>query len=449
MAVASAILGQQVFRTKMSQTSRQTKNVASKPGVTGPRKRTTNVSRKPVIKRSKIQPSVQTVYTSGPKPKRKSPMAAVVVSNVHAEDFRGVQTRKVSGKQILPTVPNKRMYNQNLTAASPKRHNMGDNVAKRLKTKAPWYQALNDPKHGEGCKIPDAVGTETATVQIVTEVPVTVNAGGVSGCRVRFPFPNSTGGGLNAYNYQVTDPTATAAAIIWSDGVLPANNPPGKVFQQNAVMVTNSIGSRIVSASVTAIPEISSLSNSGEMCAYVFPWSGVERRFASPLTYASYTTLQDSSTLPVNQMKPLAARWYPVSMGDAEAGGLDYHDFIVPGAIPPQAQGVAVTPEWQFGVICSGMTASVGTVKFEIVINFEYLVLLNIMDLVDVGPSRVDEFEEQFTLKCISEEPVTGVVPLSHIGAAPSPVIDVPDPTGFGFLANIIKEVAPLAISLF
>jgi len=310
-------------------------------------------------------------------------------------------------------------------------------VQKRLKTKSPWYSSIVDPIKGAGAKIPDANGTETGTLQTVQEIAVLTNANGVSGFKLRTPYPNSLAAAGASGNYYYTGAGSTAANLGW--GSVAIGGDPLAVAD---TLKAYTRGVRIVSGCIIAMPELATLSDSGEMCAFVTPFGSS----AATVSYIDLVKNYDSTTVPVNAKLPIKASWYPTSMADTSGYTFDYTTFV-----PPNDVLAAASVDWEFGVVCTGLTASTGQVKFKIVVNYEYIPLYNVMDIIDSAESPQDGVEEGLVQTWIQELPSTGTVSMKAATSAPAAVTEQvpPDQTfGFGMLFDVIKEIAPIALAL-
>jgi hypothetical protein len=323
-----------------------------------------------------------------------------------------------------------------------------DSIQSRLKKKSPWFDSIMSPISGGGVKIPDPIGTNTGTYQHVQNVTVGVNAAGISGLRICSPYINQfVKTSANGSNYQVTGTTSTLATTNWG----PGGAIVGDMIAFNAIpalMKANAQSHRVVSAAVTAQAEISSLNDSGEMCSFVTPF----RCNAAAVPYSSLTAQWDSAILPVNAKKPLIARWYPVQSdwdpftGSAYVPGGDsfisYQDFVNP------FQGIA--PElgcipWEFGIICTGMAASTGVVRFQIIVNYEFIPATSTA-MVTQAPSPIDPMEEQLVNGWVASTPMTGIVSQFQAAQAPADSKVPEEETGFGMFADVVKQLVPIAV---
>jgi hypothetical protein len=363
-------------------------------------------------------------------------------------------------RQLKPIVADPRGYQHGKTLMnspalagrvvhSSSQGDLKDLLQKRLKKKSPWYDSIMAPVTGGGVKIPDAIGTNTGTFQHIENVSVAVNANGISGLKVVCPY-------INSFNYLAVTPTglnlqytvgASTAANLAFGGI----SGSAAFSVTPALIKANSQGHRVVSACVIAQPEVSSLGDAGEMCAFVAPFSGHQ----STQGYSSYQSYWDSTILPVNSHKPLISRWYPCSSEAFPYSGasfvangsenFSYQDFINPNDNGIGSAGAGVIP-WEFGVVCSGMAPSVGTVRYQVIVNYEFIPLSS-QAMVSSDPSPIDPMEEQLVNQWVSDAPVTEVISQKIASMAPTETAlkDNVEPSGFGMFFNVLEELIPLA----
>lgn len=326
------------------------------------------------------------------------------------------------------------------------------NIQERLKKKSPWLQSIVEPISGGGVKIPDPVGTDTGTWQHVQSVSVQVGPQGCAGLRIVCPYINSykeLNTNPNGCNYQITTGTSSTATLAWGAGATLG----GMIsFQKTPEIIKASAQShRVVSASVVAQPEISTLGDAGEMLAFVKPFSAN----AFDVTYQEMQAQWDSCMMPVNQHKAFGAKWYPCQSDynlhdgseevkiTGEPATISYQDFIDPD-VDTEADGEnsGVIP-WELGVICSGMTPSVGLVRFQIVVNYEFIPKTN-AGVIQATPDACDITESNLVGGWVSDLDVTG--PVSQRAASKPPSSDPvpPEPSGFGMIFNVMEEMLPL-----
>lgn len=328
-------------------------------------------------------------------------------------------------------------------------------IQDRLKRKSPWFSSIMEPIKGGGVKIPDPVGTDTGTYQHVENVSVPVNANGVSGLRIISPYINNYiyGSSVNGEgsNYQTTMADSAPGNLFWTGPIVAGPGVGAFPFARvPAMMKATAQSHRVVSCSVLAQPEVSTLSDAGEMCAFVKPYDCND----SDVAYSTYQGQWDTSLMPINVHKPLIARIYPVKSdyelfntvtsagaNQHEPQVVGYDDFIDPD-IQEDEDGVI---PWEIGIVCSGMAPSVGTVRYQIVVNYEFIPKTQ-NTMVDCQPSPIDPTEEQLVCSWVSDCPVTGVVPQKLASAAQeaSTVTERSEPSGFGMLFNVVEEMMPL-----
>jgi uncharacterized protein YdcH (DUF465 family) len=330
-------------------------------------------------------------------------------------------------------------------------------IQSRLKKKSPWFASIMDPLANGGVKIPDPVGTDTGTYQHVENVSVGVNVNGIAGLRVCSPYINRyDAGDPVGSNYQTTTNTGVSGGpsslsnLAWGAG---AATQLMQAFARIPEMMQSVAQShRVVSAWVVAQPEVSTLSDAGEMCAFVKPFD------CNPYS-VDYSTLQsqwDTALMPVNQHKPLAARHYPLSSDYFPFNGnstqpeegqepptISYQDFMDPNIAGQSDNGTGVIP-WEFGVVCTGMTPNTGVVRFTIVVNYEYIPKTSTGSISGATKDRNDVTESNLVSSWVSDCPVTGVVPQSTVSRAPAACSIPEEPSGFGMMFNVIEEMLPL-----
>jgi len=313
----------------------------------------------------------------------------------------------------------------------------------RLKTKSPWYDSIMSPITGGGVKIPDPIGTNTGTYQHVENVSVPVNTHGVSGLRIVCPYVNYFGGGAGqGINYQTTIGPSDTPDLQWG-------NPNGTAgfpfFNVPALMRATSAQHRVVSCAVVAQSEVSTLSDAGEMVAFVTPF----RCWPITTSYETYQKQWDSAILPINTHKPLISRWYPLESETYLFNGteqdeaydpqfISYRDFLDPNF----GEDGAIIP-WEVGVVCSGMAPSIGTIRYQIIVNYEFIPRSS-SAMVATDPSPVDPMEEQLVSSWISKEPVTSIASQKVASSAPMDSAVPEEPSGFGMLFNVFEEALPL-----
>lgn len=444
-------------------------------------KTTVEKAEKPKLKANvKLRGDTKThVAASRPYPYIRSPKPATNLKNPQQSTNRRKQTGlKTPIKTVNPRLSqNKRLGTSNVNISrqsravgnSPALSNrvassarVGDGgpggIQGRLKKKSPWFSSIMEPIKGGGVKIPDPVGTDTGTFQHVENVSVAVGTNGICGLRIISPYINNYIYGAadgDGSNYQVTHTEATIGDLTWS--ATQAAIPPGRGAQPfarvPAMMKSTAQSHRVVSASILAQPEVSTLSDAGEMCAFVKPYDCND----SNVPYSTLQSQWDSALLPVNSHKPLMARWYPVksdyelfntleSTVQYEPPVIGYDDFIDPDVHhdgdPIADQGVI---PWEIGVVCSGMTGGIGVVRFQIVVNYEFIPKTQ-NTMIDAQPSPIDPTEEQLVCSWVSDCPVTGVVSQKVASSAQeaSTVAERSEPSGFGMIYNVVEEMMPL-----
>lgn len=409
------------------------------------------------LKNGPAVPTTQVVRDTRPLPRKKrEPAFAGLNQKKQNPTVRGpaisgssksnvLQTKSLTREKKEPTMLHGRQASVTRTNATIK-----EQIQNRLKKKSPWYDSIMDPISGGGVKIPDPIGTDTGTYQHVENVSVAVNEKGVAGLRIVSPYINSyNGGSADGSNYQVTTATSSVTDLAFGGG-------PGQPGLMNpfkgipAIMKANSKNHRVVSASVIVQPEVSTLNDAGEICAFVTPFSCNDAT-------VPYVTLQyqwDSMLLPVNVHKPAIARHYPleadfepfngfeIQHSDAITNDISYRDFIDP-TIPFTENDVGVIP-WEIGAVCTGMTPSTGVVRFQICVNYEFIPVSSTA-MVTTESSPIDPMEEQLVNSWVSDCPITSVISQKDASKAPTGSSVPEEQTGFGMFADVVKEVIPFA----
>lgn len=375
--------------------------------------------------------------TMQPPPKAQNNAPKVVAKKSKPMDPR-VKTRTTVRARMPPKPP---VRAQNGVPREPAikfgRAPKALSIRDRLKNKSPWYKSIADPLSGGGTKIPDAIGTATATNQMVYDTSVAINANGVAGFRIASPYPNSQNNGTTVgFNYQITRAASTASALSWSNGT---TEDQGFAFPSNQTFVDYAQGVRIVSACIVAMPEMSTLSDQGELCAALTPFD----RTPASSSYAFYVQRYDSSTIALNKHKSLRASWYPTAMTDEQGYSREYRDFISPLI---QETGDEF-PYWELVVVLANAAVSSGNLRVRVVINYEWIPIYNAIDVVSPAPSPIDMEEEEFVcVEMQSDFPVTAQVDDKMISAAPTTASvqsTQQNDTGYGFMAEIMKELGP------
>lgn len=332
-------------------------------------------------------------------------------------------------------------------------------IQERLKKKSQWYQSIMSPISGGGSKIPDPVGTNTGTYQHVETVTVQVNNQGVAGLRIISPYVNSytPSGNFTGYessNYQITIPASGTNNLRWggNNNATPSVPTEGMTFPYARVvdmMKSVAQGHRIVSASVVAQSEVSTLNDAGEMLAMVKPF-GCN---ASGTLYQTYQAQWDTSITPVNQHVAMAAKWYPVSSDYAPFNGTDevstlddmpfvsYQDFVDPN---DRSGDLGVIP-FEYGVIVTGLTPNVGVIRFQIVTNFEFIPKTS-SGMVTTTEEVDDITESTLVNKWVADTPVTGIISQREASRPPAATPVEDEPSGFGMMFNVVEEMLPLIV---
>jgi hypothetical protein len=309
-------------------------------------------------------------------------------------------------------------------------------VHDRLKKKSPWFESIRDPLHGADVKIPDSTGVETGTLQLVERVSVTVPAlaDAVCGVRTTCLHPNEQGGIQS--NYQVTDSAlSTSGAVSWNLANIP--------FPTNAPLQSYSDGVRVVSAAMYCQSEASLATNSGLMTAYVEGYPDKLILNGNPLT--DYQNAYKTAIVPINNNEPAMVRFFPIKQ---DGGQYDMFYRPTAGIGGVTAGGTFENPFWEMGVLIHG--APVGAVfLFTIVVNYEFVPFENAINILDASPSPVDA-QEVDLVELWTQDLDPAQITTNQIVARPPASSEVEEPgeeTGFGMFFEVIKELAPLALS--
>jgi len=384
---------------------------------------------KPVAKRLVVERAATNVKS---KPGRVSVRRAAPVARSGAKEKRQVERNKTMTKRGGGT-PMPRNFKLNGLSKDVPNPNM---IQDRLKKRSPWYQSLHDPLHGADCKIPDETGVETGTIQFVQRLHVEANADGVCGAGVICPWPNSglDGGDGSSRNLFRIDADATTSSMTFD------------TFELSGIqdLIAVARGVRVVSASVMAISESSSLQNAGEMLAFSIPFEARPPVAPSADSYDDYLNQYKSTIQPVNANHPMISRYYPVSIDL-----WSFKSFFDPTRHIISNEEADHNPVWQFGVLMSGCQA--GTpFSVTICINYEFIPEFNSVNLLDVSPSPQDAQEVDLVENWVQDMDVNSTIPLRTYSAAPKTVEPSHDDevSGMGMFFEVLKEAVPLVLSI-
>jgi hypothetical protein len=339
----------------------------------------------------------------------------------------------------------------------PKKHSYDvDGIEKRIQKSSPWYQSIMNPLQGAGAKIPDAVGIPTGTFQMTQTVSVPVNAQGISALRICSPYPNGGTVPASGMNWMVN--AATSSVVdLWTTGV---KSPFSGYSGLTPSLIT---GARVVSAALFAEYEGTTLNDSGDFTCWQSPFGAS----ADNTALTTYQSKYAVSIVPINRSrdKPVVSRWYPIEIGTtivntATGGGQlipitrDYRAFCtLTGTVDSAAANAASPPNWEMGIVASGLPASVGSVRFKMVVNLEILPATNASQFFGAQNSPIDRAEEDKVLEWVQDTPLTGLAPVSFVDVpASSAAVDKanrqqsesPISDAFGMAGTILKEALPL-----
>jgi hypothetical protein len=312
-----------------------------------------------------------------------------------------------------------------------------------LKAASPWYKSMRDPLEGAGARIPDPIGVPTATLQVVQYQSVAVNAGGVAGLVLASPYQ------VNASQGQIFTTLGTATTGALALQALAAST----TLTSSVFLNTSAQSARVVSCAIFGEYEGTTLQDSGDVTCYQAPLYSVSSfTGGAGNTIASYQTLYNASVIPVNKARtrPVATYWYPY-----EAEGISYQDFFLTNAasfVRPPLNAAGQSPTWELGIFYTGLPASTGSIRFTIVVNYEYVPALNTLDLLGASPSPDDPTELSLCEGWIEEDPVTGIVANKIVDVAPGArKVDEAEQgfsvsNMFGMIMPVIAEVLPLLL---
>lgn len=385
-----------------------------------------------------------------PAPPRAAPRpsTALVLRNKSQPSKGGRLAKGV--KPVIPSQPNSKA----LTARVKMPKMKGDPqkvMNNRLKKKSPWYTSIQDPLHGADCKIPDETGVETGTCQVVQRYTTESNANGVCGLRVLCPYVNSVkmtaGQLLEGSNIQTVDPAASTLTIAWGSG-----NVAGGAWTVNVATPFDGISElqsitnahRVVSAALYVQPEASLATNAGELCLFA-------RSFSSDFSpsYTDYTNYYKSVIMTMSALSQSAgvARWFPIMRED-----VSFKSFFstIATDLHNSVQTDADIPPWQLGCIVVGEPNV--TFRFTVVVNYEFVPTFNTLNVVDAAPSPQDATEVDLVETWVQEMPIAQPVSSNVVASSPDTVSPAhgenDDGTGFGMFYNVVKEIAPYALSM-
>jgi hypothetical protein len=332
----------------------------------------------------------------------------------------------------------------------PKQGKTRHDIDKRLKKTSPWFTSIVDPLHGADCKIPDDIGVETGTLQLVQKFALTLNSAGFGGFKVQSPYVNSKTDVSGASpgtgcNVQQIDPTSTPTTIRWgattSAGAFV--NGAGESFVGVGELKAITNMHRVVSACLIVQPEVSLADNKGEYGLFMRPFADE----TSP-TYNDYLNSYKAIVVPLNVNRPGQVNWYPTLRQD-----LNFKSFMRTTGTASGSDDSNSTffPNWNFGLVANGCAAG-ASFRVTVVVNYEFVPSFNTLNVLDASPSPSDAAEIDLVEQWIQEEPTAKVTTNAKVSSSPSSVEPAhgenDEGTGFGMFFNVIKELAPLALAL-
>jgi hypothetical protein len=263
---------------------------------------------------------------------------------------------------------------------------------------------------------------------------------GTGGCGVRTVclHPNISGPSNLPYNFQVTT-DVSGGVVVWG-----TDATDYQAFDTDGALKDYSQGVRVVSAAIYVQSLASLATNSGSFTCYNRPFPPV--LMVDTNDVPAYQNLYKSTIVPINLNQACTTRWYPVKQD-----GASYDMFYIPQqpAGPNWDNDGPDCPFWEMGVIVEG--AAEGTAfEFIICVNYEFLPKQNAINILDATPSPVDAQEVDLVENWVQDMPATGSTSNKVVDTPPQ-VSMTPEPgfgTGFGMFAEVISEIAPIALAL-
>jgi hypothetical protein len=341
----------------------------------------------------------------------------------------------VGKKQNAGGVP-KNAPTKGLSAKKSSKEKTQDQIQARLKKKSPWFTSIRSPLTGAGVKIPDSTGVETGTLQSVTRAAIVANNNGCCSIRIISPYPNLQGGPSYCVNFAAGDGTSTPLSTNWDTTYTTADN----AFPSCDDLQAFSTGVRVVSAALYVQSEAALASNQGIMIGYTQPFPVDLTASTTPST--SYENLYKSVIVPINNNKPVEVMWYPIAKD-----GFRYDTFTNPIAAIDTANATQV-PLYEMGVVIVGADPG-AEFQATMAVNYEFIPTSNVANIVQSSPSPQDAQEVDLVENWVQDLPVVSMVPSQKVAVAPAAsVVDPPgDESGFGMFFEVLKELAPMAIS--
>lgn len=395
--------------------------------------------------KSKKPPAVKVEAPASRTKKQQKQKHRSLVSPKPPPTSKRAALRTGNGSQKLPSGT----LSKGLRA--PKNHK-SDQIHSRLKNKSPWYSSITDPLRGADAKIPDEVGVDTGTLQLVQKLLIHSNAQGCAGFKTQSLYVNSvpnaqTSAGLqNGSNWQELNPVSGEINIDWGayvEGTF--THAAANSFTSIQELKPITAMHRIVSAGLYVQPEPSLATNQGELTMFVSPFDAL----TSPV-YDTYMNHYKSSTQPINANKAGKALWFPIDR-DTQSFKMffrtDGNDWLEDDIDPEGA------PFWQLGFMASGLDPTI-TVAFRVtvVVNYEFVPINNTLNVIDSSPSPTDAVETDLVENWVQDMDVTGAVSQRQVSVSPATVEpqhgENDEGTGFGMFFNVLTELMPVALAL-
>jgi len=241
-------------------------------------------------------------------------------------------------------------------------------------------------------------------------------------------------------------PTSTVNNITWG-----SPNYTGGVWTIGAGVPFKSVSGlqditsahRIVSAALYVQPEVALANNSGEYTLYALPFDGNIGG-----DYDDYANTYKAICVPLSTSPNSAVvKWYPVARQD-----WSFKNFQTTKGIVPSIDDDAPLcfPFWTLGFI-TNCPANL-TFRVTVVVNYEFIPLNNVLNVLDTSPSPQDTQEVDLVERWVQDMPVAEPVSPKKVSSSPSTVNPAHGEndagTGFGMAFNVIKELAPIALAL-
>lgn len=325
----------------------------------------------------------------------------------------------------------------------------GQNIDAFTRTRSPYYKTLEDPFRFNGVKIPDDSTYPTSTFSVSFKRQLSANqyAGG-SGYYVGYMVNSWQPYGCMNY-LSAWDGTPTGTMTWTSDpaGGTPIVSDGGPVHNWDEISQLYREG-RIVSAGMTVMPAMSSLSDKGVEYAVNIP---VMERDYTAKTDADFNTLSGIQNAFTSIQCPVRDGGACVCYRPCDPRSFTYTDWQNPTTGEPNLYyGGAI-------FIADGVE-NAATFEVTIVLNFEAIPNNSSFSLVSPSPSPRDTMEMDHALNAIQAKPAvesgaaatkkaldTATSGVVHNNAKAAPKKSFGDKL-LGFLGSAAKKVLPVAL---